>query len=154
MLKKLIDWVVALFTPTKRPAIKMYVLVRTDMPPIHRAVQGMHAVAAYLINKENTLDAWTMDNNWRETWANGYLITLGVDNEEELAKWEKRLSVSGKKYSTFIEPDWADGPTKTALACISFGEEFTELPLLTMKDTHIQPEPVFEQIHTPRLIEQ
>jgi hypothetical protein len=147
MFTSVLKWLKTVFTPSRPPVIKMYVLVRTDMPPIHRAVQGMHAVAAYLINGNNTLVAWSANQSHKSTWTNGYLITLGVDNEAELCRWENQLSASGKTFATFVEPDWEGGPTKTALACISYGEEFVNLPLLTMNDTREQKAPVFEQIH-------
>ena len=148
MFKSVLKWLKRVFTPKREPVIKMYVLVRTDMPPIHRAVQGMHAVAAYLINGKFTLTATNRAKSHSSIWSNGYLITLGVDNESELCRWENKLSASGKSFATFVEPDWESGPTKTALACISYGEEFADLPLLSMNDTREQKAPVFEQIHS------
>jgi hypothetical protein len=148
MFKSVLKWLKRVFTPKRQPVIKMYVLVRTDMPPIHRAVQGMHAVAAYLINGKFTLTATNRDKSHSSVWTNGYLITLGVDNEYELGQWEAKLSADGKSFATFVEPDWEGGPTKTALACISYGEEFANLPLLSMNDTREQKSPVFEQIHS------
>ena len=103
------------------PVIKMYVLVRRDLEPIHRAVQGGHAVAEYM-------------KTWFHTtpWNNGYMIYLSVANEAELNKWEARLQAAQHRFSTFVEPDWGE-PTKTALAFCSTGEIVRGLDLLSME---------------------
>lgn len=147
MFESVKSWLKKFFSQPRKPVIKMYVLVRMDMPPIHRAVQAGHAVAAYLINRENPLVATVSEYSSYQVWNNGYMIYLGVKDESELCKWENQLNAMNKKFATFVEPDWEGGPTRTALACISFGEEFSNLPLLNMIDTHA-PEPVFEQIHS------
>lgn len=52
--------------------MKLYVLIRKDMPKAYQAVQGGHAVAQWLIdNPENG-------------WNNHTLIYLGVPSEAEL----------------------------------------------------------------------
>lgn len=105
----------------KIPTIKMYVLIRKDLAPIHRAVQGGHAVAEYMKNHYHTTP-----------WRNGYMIYLGIDNEHTLNKWEARLQAAGILFSTFVEPDWGDEPTKTALAFCGTGEIVNDLPLLSI----------------------
>jgi hypothetical protein len=109
----------------KPPALKMYVLVRTDMHPINRAVQAGHAVAEYLR---------CTDNQYSTPWDNGYMIYLGVENGEELNKWEARIQAANIKFSTFVEPDWKilPDPVKTATACCTTGELFADLPLLNL----------------------
>jgi len=140
MFKTIFAWINKLINPVKPrdPIIKMYILVRTDLPPIHRAVQGGHAIAKYLLDFYRT----NTDNEGRlffahktlaiyQQWTNGVMIYLGVDDELELIKWETKLLSNGVNVASFIEPDWGT-PTKTALACISYGDEFSELPLLNM----------------------
>lgn len=109
----------------KLPVFKMYVLVRTDLAPIHRAVQGGHAVAEY------------MKSNYHCTpWNNGFMIYLGVANESELNRWEARFQAKGIEFSTFVEPDWGE-PTKTAVAMCDTGEIVKGLPLLTLSDIKV-----------------
>jgi hypothetical protein len=94
---------------------KMYVLVRKDIPPIHRAVQGSHAVAEFLIHHN------------RDGWKNGTMIMLGVPNEKALKYWKAKLA---DKAVAFYEPDI--GNQMTALATIDEGSIFRRLNLLDM----------------------
>jgi len=118
------------FRHQKPKVIKMYVLVREDMDPINRTVQAGHAVAEYL--QTHTAVAMHPEEDIETPWRNGYMIYLGVENEIELSKWEAKLQASEKKFATFVEPDWGE-PTKTALACVDFGEIFQDLPLLSLE---------------------
>ena len=120
---------------TPRPqVIKMYVLCRLDLEPIHRCVQGGHAVAEFFMR--NTLDEnrRTLINRdgYPVTWKNGHMIYLGVKDEHELAMYENILIKKYANFASFREPDWKDIPELTAIACISFGDEFRDLPLLNM----------------------
>jgi hypothetical protein len=116
------------FRRKKPRVIKMYVLVREDLDPINRAVQAGHAVAEYMqIHTPSAND----DSGNRHLWRNGYMIYLGVKNEQELSVWEAKLCAAQKRFATFVEPDWGE-PTKTALACVDFGNIFEELPLMSL----------------------
>jgi len=114
-----------------KPVIKMYVLVREDLDPIHRTVQGGHAIAQFLLENKDAL-AQTSESGITQHWNNGYMVFLGIKNERELSKWEDKLEAEGKAFSTFVEPDWGE-PTKTAIACVDFGEIFAKLKLLTVE---------------------
>jgi len=103
------------------PKLKMYVLVRKDLAPDHRMVQGGHAVAQYLLDHKE------------EHWKNGTMVYVAVDVEADLIIWERKLREAGKKYSSFTEPDWG-APTQTAIACVDTGEIFEGLPLLTTRN--------------------
>ena len=118
------------FRRKKPKVIKMYVLVREDMAPINRTVQAGHAVAEYL--QTHKAVARQSSEHADEPWRNGYMIYLGVNSEAELNKWETKLKASEKTFATFVEPDWGT-PTKTALACVDFGEIFEGLPLLSLE---------------------
>jgi peptidyl-tRNA hydrolase len=76
---------------------KMYVLVRTDIKrgqsSYYPAVQGGHALAAYLINFKNC------------EWKNEDLIYLNAKTEKNLKKWSLKLSCMGIPFSEFREPD-------------------------------------------------
>jgi len=115
-----------------KPVIKMYVLVREDMAPEARMVQGGHAVAQFLLEHAGALQTTTDNGKIRDTWNNGYMIYLGVKDEQELSHWEAKLKAAEKAFATFVEPDWGD-PTKTALACVDFGEIFAGLELLNLE---------------------
>jgi len=114
-----------------KPVIKMYVLVREDLDPIHRTVQGGHAIAQFLLDNKDAL-IQTSESGITQQWNNGYMVYLGIKDAHELNKWEDKLEVDGKKFSTFVETDWGE-PTKTAIACVDFGEMFSKLKLLTVK---------------------
>jgi len=101
-----------------KPEVKMYVLVRKDLEPRHRMVQGGHAVAQYLL-----------DHN-EEEWKNGTMVYLAVDNEAQLNTCKSNLKALNKKYSSFSEPDWGETPTLTAISCVDTGDIFSELRLL------------------------
>lgn len=105
-----------------KPVVKMYVLIREDMEPKNRMVQGGHAVAQFLLEHKDE----------QQNWRNGYMIYLGIKDEAALKKWEEKLKEGGIPFSTFTETDWGD-PTNTALACIDVGDIFAKLPLLDLE---------------------
>ena len=142
--------------------IRLFVLVRTDIPYEHQAVQAGHAGIKYVMNNTLTIpfNRDIHDRNQKRylcsstlqdstdcglytayddkyegmefTWSNGTLIYLGVDDEFELLKWEKKLKYWDVQYSMFCEPDWIDRDVNTAIACMGFKFDFNELPLLKM----------------------
>ena len=95
---------------------KMYVLVRRDLSSQQQAVQAGHALAEYLL-KETQIP-----------WDNGTLIYLGVRDEQELEKWAYKLTMRGKTWRGFTEPDRNN--ELTAIAIIDNGEFFKNLRLL------------------------
>lgn len=97
--------------------MKMYCLIRKDLAKNYQGVQGGHAIAQYFI-----------EHGLHDTWDNGTMIFLGVDNEEHLKEWSEHLNDEGINHSTFIEPDIGD--ELTALATIDCGKRFSNLGLL------------------------
>jgi len=95
--------------------MKMYVLVRKDLPRSYQAVQGAHAVAEYLLTHETG-------------WNNGTMVMLEVSDECMLIDQSKRLVEGNINHSVFIEPDIGD--EATALACVCDGKLFSNLKLL------------------------
>lgn len=81
--------------------MKLYVLVRRDLNPSQQAVQGGHAVAEFLLNRDTT-------------WNNGTLIYLGVKDLRELLKWMERFDYFEIPYTAFYEPDIGNEPTALA----------------------------------------
>jgi hypothetical protein len=77
----------------------MYVVVRRDLPLPQRYVQGMHAVAEYLLR-------------FPTEWLNGTMICVDVDNEIELYKLQ--LKLSHYRFASFVEPDMNDQNTAIA----------------------------------------
>lgn len=137
--------------------IRLFVLVRTDIPYEHQAVQAGHAALQYVMNQPLTVPfnrdchGRDQERQWRIgydrivdtmysdehlgqlfTWGNGTLIYLAVKDEAELLTWEKRLTDWGIKNSMFHEPDWVEREVPTALASIGFKGDFGSLPLLRM----------------------
>lgn len=96
--------------------IKMYVLVRRDLPMSQQVVQSGHAVAEFLLRGPKT------------EWTNGTLIVLGVSGKRQLESWMKRLDAQDVEFRVFCEPDIGNQPT--ALAAVHTGEIFASLKLL------------------------
>jgi len=90
--------------------------VRKDLSPIQQAVQAGHAVAEYLLKYPMT------------SWDNGTLVYLGIRDERELDKWERKLQRMDVSTAVFIEPDIGD--QRTALAAASANGIFKNLRLL------------------------
>ena len=96
--------------------MKLYVLVRRDLPRNYQAVQAGHAVAEYLLHVPNL------------SWGNGTLIYLGVKNENELVSWGEKLTNKGMRWFGFKEPDI--GNELTAISVLSDGNIFKGARLL------------------------
>jgi len=96
--------------------LKLYVLVRRDLPMSQQVVQSGHAVAEFLLYGPKT------------KWNNGIMVILGVSGERQLNTWSHRLTECGVKHTMFYEPDM-DGQA-TALAAVDTGEVFYRLKLL------------------------
>ena len=75
---------------------KMYVLVRKDLEPIYRMVQGGHAIAEYSLRG---------DQDTYKEWNNSTVVFLGVKNEDALKLWSLKLAKKGRIYTGFREPD-------------------------------------------------
>ena len=99
--------------------VKLYVLNRLDLPAAYRSCQAGHAVAEWLLHAPQ---------EQREQWKNGTLIYLGIQDEEELVQWCKKLDRKGIKWIGFREPDLDN--QLTAIACLSDGRPFSNLKLL------------------------
>jgi len=70
----------------------MFVIVRKDIPKIHQAVQGGHALAEYLLKESSS-------------WTNGTLIYLGVKGLNQIKNLRNRFKNEGIPYREFKEPD-------------------------------------------------
>lgn len=134
MFDKLNQFVNTLFSKNHsgEKSIKMYVVVREDLPPIHRAVQASHAVAEFMLKHPTALNRTLARYDRYDTWNNGTIIILGALNENHLQMISNKVNQS-RFVSEFIEPDWLGGNTLTAFATISYGDELADLPLLSME---------------------
>ena len=72
---------------------KLYCLIRNDLKPEHKAVQGGHAIAQYFLDHQ------------RCEWDNGTIIYLRVPDEASLITWINKLNGLGHNCSHFIEED-------------------------------------------------
>lgn len=72
--------------------MKMFVIVRKDIPKIHQAVQGGHALAEFLLKESSP-------------WINGTLIYLGVKGLNQIENLKNRFETEGIPYREFREPD-------------------------------------------------
>jgi len=85
----------------KEETIYSYVIVRTDMPEIHQAVQAGHA-------------AQEAGKRFGETPTQNHLIYLQVKNKAELFKAMEHLLMNGIKVEPWAEPDYDRGLTAIA----------------------------------------
>lgn len=94
----------------KEPDIYTYVLVRTDMPRIHQAVQCGHAVqeAAKRFGKTPKVN---------------HLIYLQVPDKKGLLEALERLEMNDVQVQTFCEPDYDRGLTAIATDYITSREK-------------------------------
>lgn len=83
--------------------MKMFILVRADLDPSYRMVQGMHAVAEIMRFYAVRID-----------WGNGIIVCLLVKDQKELVKWQTRLDLK-TTVSVWCEPDLNN--EMTAIAC-------------------------------------
>lgn len=72
--------------------MKMFVVIRKDIPKIHQAVQGGHALAEYLLHEQTS-------------WTNGTLIYLGIKGPNQLENLKDKFDREGIPYREFREPD-------------------------------------------------
>ena len=89
---------------------KMYVLLRKDLDPVYRMVQGTHAVAEFILRHPDCAAEWN----------NGYLIFTETNNQSSLSDWCYRLTVANIDHEQFYEPDL--GHELTAVAFLATEE--------------------------------
>ncbi len=99
--------------------LKLFVLIRQDMPIADQAVQAGHAVAEWC-------KRWQYHGN--QDWNNETLVYLSVKNIEWLHAWRDKVrSKYYNEHSVFREPDME--MSMTAVACWCDGKIFSKLPL-------------------------
>lgn len=105
----------------KSNQLKLYILIRNDMPVSDQAVQGGHAVAEWC-------KMWTNPGNDLR-WYNGTLIYLSVKDMPALVIWQRKIEQKGlyNDYFVFYEPDM--GGRMTAIACLTNTNIFAGLPM-------------------------
>lgn len=90
-------------------ALKMYVLVRTDvLPPINQGIQALHAVVEYGIHAANASSFL----KWAE--EDKTLVLLAAEDERVMERIVKSAVRKNIPYRTFCEPDLDDMLTATA----------------------------------------
>jgi len=94
---------------------KMFVLVREELAPVYRCVQGCHAVALFGRTEPGLFCEWD----------NGTLVFLSVRFPQAIQHWAEKLESRDIFHVVYREPD-LDQPT--ALACYDDGEIFRSLP--------------------------
>jgi hypothetical protein len=95
--------------------MRLYVLVRRDLPLKAQAVQAGHAALQLLQEGLN--------GHW-----DGTLIYLGVSSENKLHLWSDKLTRKGISWTGFREPDMDN--ELTAIATLSDGKALSQLSLL------------------------
>lgn len=85
---------------------KLFIIVRSDLPPGSQAVQGMHAMRQFMADHPEIEKEWFEISN--------HIAFLKVDDEVALLKMLDRLSRKDMKVSLFREPDLDDSLTAIA----------------------------------------
>lgn len=98
---------------------KMYVLLRKDLEPTYRCVQGGHALVEFANDLACFYDF--------EEWNNDTLIYLMCKNIEELEHYFTKIADRNCNFAYFEEPDL--DYQLTAIACYCDGKIFKKLPL-------------------------
>lgn len=88
--------------------MKLYVVVRADLPPGAQVAQSCHALRLF------THEHPEIDRQWYEESNN--LVCLQVDDEPALLALADRIESSGVAVSRFHEPDYANECTALAIA--------------------------------------
>ena len=86
---------------------KLYILVRRDLHHSARAVQACHALSVMMLRHRSDPAVYRWAHE-RKT-----LVLLGVNDEDDLSRWEDELRARGIICEHFREPDI--GNEKTAL---------------------------------------
>ena len=100
--------------------MKLYTLVRRDLPKSQQAVQSCHAVAELLLRVG------------AQGWDNGTMVLIGVPGEPALKQWHEKLTGLSHKCGVFREPDIGDQITAISFVGVPAGleREVSTLPLL------------------------
>ena len=77
--------------------IKLYLVVRSDLPPAQQAVQAAHALTEYLLQHREGASSWHSTSNT--------LAFLSVPTEENLSSLAHKARRRGLLLSEFREPD-------------------------------------------------
>ena len=107
--------------------LKLYVLVRRDLPRSYRMVQGMHAAALYA-SRTNPYGSGYPDN-WRAD--TGTIVSLLVNDEEHLIHIQNYMAKTiGVPVTSWREPDLDN--ELTAIAMLDRDHDNTMLKALRL----------------------
>jgi peptidyl-tRNA hydrolase len=87
---------------------KLYLVVRSNLPPGSQAVQACHALRQF-IEEHPQIDRYWFD-------ASNTIVLLEVPNKLELIRLHKKAREARIPHSVFREPDLRDDLTAIALA--------------------------------------
>lgn len=113
---------------TESNKLKLYVLVRRDLPKSYRMVQGMHATALYG-SKTNPYGSDYSDKAWRAD--TGTIVSLLVNDEEHLTHIQNYMATTiGIPVVSWREPDLDN--ELTAVAFLDRDEDGTVVRALRL----------------------
>lgn len=87
--------------------MKLYTVVRGDLPPGAQLAQSVHAMRLFVADHPD------VDRAWYETSNN--LVCLSVPDQAMLEQLAERAASAGVEVSMFTEPDLDDQPTALAI---------------------------------------
>jgi peptidyl-tRNA hydrolase len=89
------------------PRNKLYVIVRSDLPPGAQAAQAVHGAIAFVIDYPVIARYWHLKSN--------NLVVLQIPNEQCLLHLASRAQDAGIEHTVFREPDFDNTVTVVAL---------------------------------------
>ena len=92
----------------------MFILVRRDLDSAYRMVQGMHALAGFMLKSFSKFGESFSKFGETRVWQNETLVCVIVDTEADIIRWSAKLRSRGIDHVAFNEPDLGQW---TALAC-------------------------------------
>jgi peptidyl-tRNA hydrolase len=104
--------------------MKMIIITRRDLSPGQQTVQSCHAVAEICLRHGNdpVIAEWGKDHKT--------MVILGVDNKDEIERWESKLEALDVPCEMFREPDIGNEPTAIAIHPSCDRKLVKNLPLL------------------------
>lgn len=87
---------------------KLYIVVRSDLPPGHQATQSSHAAFSFSQAHPDITAQWHRESK--------FLILLSVPDEATLLELAGRVQKEEIPFTTWREPDWDDTLTALAIA--------------------------------------
>jgi hypothetical protein len=100
--------------------VKLYIVVRSDLPPGLQAAQAVHAAFSFACEYPEEMRRWHLESN--------FIVVLNAHNEVDLACWWARIAHAPCRVIVH-EPDIGNRATAFAVLGEEAGRQLSSLPL-------------------------